>query len=67
MPMVLQELYDADILDEESILEWAESAPEASWLVPKEIAELSRKKAAPFIAWLKEADAEDEGDSEADE
>jgi len=65
MPMILQELYDTDVLDEESILAWADSPAEQSWLVPKDVAELARQKAGPFVEWLKEADEEgDEGDSD---
>lgn len=58
MPMILQELYDCDVLDEESIIEWAQSAPEASWMVPKDTAEKCRLKAKPFVDWLLEAPEE---------
>jgi len=58
-PHILTTLYENDVLDEESIISWAESPPESSWLVKKETAASIRKKAKPFIDWLKSA-AEDE-------
>mmetsp|Transcript_482 Transcript_482/g.680 ORF Transcript_482/g.680 Transcript_482/m.680 type:complete len:410 (+) Transcript_482:87-1316(+) len=58
-PSILQALYEADVLDEDAILQWADSPPESSWLVTKEVAEVVRKKAAPFVQWLKTADEED--------
>jgi len=58
-PHILTTLYENDILDEESIISWAESPPESSWLVKKETALAIRKKAKPFIDWLKSA-AEDD-------
>jgi len=62
-PHILTTLYENDVLDEESIISWAESPPESSWLVKKETAVAIRKKAKPFIDWLKSA-AEDEDDQE---
>jgi translation initiation factor 5 len=59
-PLVLQALYEADVLEEDVLLAWANSPPESSWLVNKEVATNVRNKAAPFIDWLKEADSEDE-------
>jgi len=57
-PHVLTTLYENDILDEESVISWAESPPESSWQVKKETAIAIRKKAKPFIDWLKSADDE---------
>lgn len=57
-PQILQALYESDVLDEDLILVWAESPPESSWLVNKEVATAVRKKARPFIEWLKNADEE---------
>jgi len=59
--MILQALYEGDVLDEEAIVAWAES--EDSWLVNKEVAAKVRAKAAPFVKWLSAAD-EDEDDEE---
>jgi len=58
-PHVLTTLYENDVLDEQSIISWAESPPESSWLVKKETAVSIRKKAKPFIDWLQEADEAD--------
>eukprot|EP00468_Gymnochlora_sp_CCMP2014_P011169 CAMPEP_0167763062 /NCGR_PEP_ID=MMETSP0110_2-20121227/13136_1 /TAXON_ID=629695 /ORGANISM="Gymnochlora sp., Strain CCMP2014" /LENGTH=360 /DNA_ID=CAMNT_0007650049 /DNA_START=123 /DNA_END=1205 /DNA_ORIENTATION=+ len=58
-PMILQQLYDDDILEEEDILKWSESPPETS-LISRGIALEVRKAAAPFIKWLQEADEEDD-------
>jgi len=59
MPHILKQCYEADILDEESILQWAETPPESAWNVNKDIANLVRTKAEPFIHWLQNADEEE--------
>lgn len=59
-PLILQALYEADVLDEDAIINWADSPPESSYMVNKEVAVAVRHHAAPFIQWLKEADSEDE-------
>jgi len=62
IPVVLQKLYEHDVLGEETILAWSQSPPEASaWAVGKEVASYSRKCAKPFIEWLQSAE-EDEDD-----
>jgi translation initiation factor 5 len=58
-PMILQALYEADVLEEEVLLAWADSPPESSWLVNKEVATNVRDKATPFIDWLKSAEESD--------
>ena len=63
MPHVLKALYDHDALEEEHILAWFESPPEASFLVPGEVAVRLRRKAATLVQWLKTA-AEESSDSE---
>jgi len=57
-PHILTTLYENDVLDEDSIMSWVESPPESSWLVKKETAVNIRKKAKPFIDWLKSAEDE---------
>jgi len=59
VPMILQALYEEEVVDEETILLWADSPPESSWLVHKDVATKVRKAAAPFIQWLKNAAEED--------
>jgi len=56
LPMILQSLYDGDVLEEDWILGWHSSPPEMSWLVNKAVAVKARAKATPFIAWLKSAE-----------
>lgn len=62
IPVILKELYDKDILDEESVLEWSDRSKDSD-----AIAEV-RTQAAPMIKWLKEAEEEsDEDDEEEDD
>lgn len=63
-PLILQSLYEADVLDEQTILDWAASPPEASWFVKKEAAAAVRAKAQPFVKWLEEAGDDDEEEEE---
>jgi len=58
VPVILQTLYDNDVLDESTILTWHSTPPEASWLVNKKVAATVRQKAKPFIDWLKSAEEE---------
>jgi len=57
--VIFQILYEAELLDEESIISWFDSPPESSWLVNKEVAVSIRKKAKPFVDWLRTADEEE--------
>ncbi|KAF7265390.1 eukaryotic translation initiation factor 5 [Rhynchophorus ferrugineus] len=61
VPALLKVLYDLDILQETSILEWAEKVSKK--YVSKDVSQEIHDKAAPFIKWLKEAD-EESSDSE---
>jgi len=58
-PHIFQNLYEGGVLSEETLLVWADSPPESSWMVNKESAAKLREKAGPFINWLKTADEED--------
>uniref|UniRef100_A0A8C1JHU0 Eukaryotic translation initiation factor 5 n=1 Tax=Cyprinus carpio TaxID=7962 RepID=A0A8C1JHU0_CYPCA len=64
VPIILKALYDADLLEEDVILMWAEKVSKK--YVSKELAKEIHAKAAPFVKWLKEAEEESEG-SEAEE
>uniref|UniRef100_A0A8C2DHB1 Eukaryotic translation initiation factor 5 n=1 Tax=Cyprinus carpio TaxID=7962 RepID=A0A8C2DHB1_CYPCA len=64
VPIILKALYDADLLEEDVILTWAEKVSKK--YVSKELAKEIHAKAAPFVKWLKEAEEESEG-SEAEE
>ncbi|XP_024529513.1 eukaryotic translation initiation factor 5 [Selaginella moellendorffii] len=61
MLLVLKFLYDADVLEEEHILEWYSSKP--SPLVGAK-AENVKKAVEPFIQWLENAEAETETEDE---
>ncbi|KAI4888319.1 hypothetical protein NFI96_017625, partial [Prochilodus magdalenae] len=65
VPIILKDLYDADLLEEEVILTWAEKVSKK--YVSKELAKEIHAKAAPFVKWLKEAEEESEGSEEEEE
>ncbi|OCT68418.1 eukaryotic translation initiation factor 5 [Xenopus laevis] len=65
IPHILKEMYDADLLEEEVIVSWADK-PSKKY-VSKELAKDIRAKADPFIKWLKEAEEESSGGEEEDE
>lgn len=54
---ILKLFYDADLLEEKTILEW--SAKISKKYVSKEISEKIHEKAKPFIQWLQEAEEEE--------
>ncbi|XP_061699510.1 eukaryotic translation initiation factor 5 isoform X2 [Syngnathoides biaculeatus] len=64
VPIILKDLYDADLLDEDVIFAWAEKVSKK--YVSKELAKEIHAKAAPFVKWLKEAEEESEGSDEDD-
>lgn len=67
---ILKQLYDEDIVDEDTIIEWA--SKESKKYVTKEMSKKIREKVSAFVKWLKEAeveeeDEEDEGKGKDDE
>uniref|UniRef100_H3D4C4 Eukaryotic translation initiation factor 5 n=1 Tax=Tetraodon nigroviridis TaxID=99883 RepID=H3D4C4_TETNG len=58
VPIILKDLYDADLLEEDVIFAWAEKVSKK--YVSKELAKEIHAKAAPFVKWLKEAEEESE-------
>jgi translation initiation factor 5 len=59
----LNGLYDADVLDEPSILAWADNVGAArKFGVSPDDAKAVRKAAAPFIEWLRNAESDDDDD-----
>lgn len=64
VPYILKAFYDADILEEEVILEWSNKVSKK--YVAKELAHEIHEKASPFIKWLQEAE-EEESESEEEE
>ncbi|XP_077394412.1 eukaryotic translation initiation factor 5 isoform X1 [Festucalex cinctus] len=65
VPIILKDMYDADLLEEDVIFAWAEKVSKK--YVSKELAKEIHAKAAPFIKWLKEAEEESEGSDDGDE
>ncbi|XP_048483310.1 eukaryotic translation initiation factor 5 [Plutella xylostella] len=64
VPALLKLLYDADIVEEKSILEWA--AKPSKKYARKEVAAEVRAAAQPFLDWLQQAE-EDDSDEEDEE
>ncbi|XP_041353778.1 eukaryotic translation initiation factor 5-like [Gigantopelta aegis] len=64
VPHILKALYDADILEEEVLLDWSKKTSKK--YVSKSVAQEIHEKAAPFINWLKEAEEESEDDDDED-
>uniref|UniRef100_A0A3Q3KHM8 Eukaryotic translation initiation factor 5 n=1 Tax=Mastacembelus armatus TaxID=205130 RepID=A0A3Q3KHM8_9TELE len=62
VPIILKDLYDADLLEEDVIVAWAEKVSKK--YVSKELAKEIHAKAAPFVKWLKEAEEESGGSEE---
>ncbi|XP_037342806.1 eukaryotic translation initiation factor 5 [Pungitius pungitius] len=62
VPIILKDLYDADLLEEDVIIAWAEKVSKK--YVSKELAKEIHAKAAPFVKWLKEAEEESGGSEE---
>ena len=58
---IFQILYDDDIVEEEQLTEWFDRKGISSQLkIDDNAASTVRKAAAPFITWLREAEAESE-------
>lgn len=66
--VMIKQFYDEDVLQEETILEWADEGRSEFTLpaVDEETRAALRGEAEPVIVWLQEADSEDE-DSDSDE
>jgi translation initiation factor 5 len=64
-PVMIKLFYDEDVLEEESILEWAEDGRSEYTLeaVDEETRAILRGEAEPVVVWLQEPDSEDEDDS----
>jgi translation initiation factor 5 len=67
-PVMVKQLYDADVLDEETILEWADGGRTEYTLeaVDEDARALLRGEAEPVVVWLQDADSDDDdsGDEE---
>ncbi|KAK2180558.1 hypothetical protein NP493_438g02012 [Ridgeia piscesae] len=65
VPHILKAFYDADILDEDTLIEWDKKASKK--YVSKEVSKEIHTKAAPFIKWLMVAEEETSEEEEEDE
>lgn len=61
VPGIFKMFYDADILEEKVLLEWAGKVSKK--YVSRDLSQEIHTKAEPFIKWLKEAEEEDDTDS----
>lgn len=67
IPIILKNLFDAEVLTDEAIISWYEMPPENSWLVNKTVSAKVRQHAAPLVSWLQEVDEDDEEEDEEEE
>mmetsp|Transcript_26934 Transcript_26934/g.48983 ORF Transcript_26934/g.48983 Transcript_26934/m.48983 type:complete len:416 (-) Transcript_26934:185-1432(-) len=65
-PVLIKQLYDEDVLQEDTILEWAAEGRNDFTLdsVDEETRASLRSEAEPVVVWLQEEDSDDESDSE---
>lgn len=56
-PVVIKNLYDNDVLDEDSIIEWYNKPCEEG-----SVGQTVRSRALPFVSWLKDAEEEEAED-----
>ncbi|XP_065211426.1 eukaryotic translation initiation factor 5-like [Planococcus citri] len=62
---ILKLFYDADILEEKVLLDWASKVRKK--YVSAEVGQKIHKAAEPFIKWLKEAEEEEESDEDSED
>lgn len=67
IPIILKNLFDAEVLTDEAIISWYDMPPENSWLVNKTVSAKVRQHAAPLVSWLQEVDEDDEEEDEEEE
>ena len=65
VPGIFKLFYDADILEEKVLLEWATKVSKK--YVSRELSQEIHTKAEPFIKWLKEAEEEEDSDSDEED
>lgn len=58
--LILKAFYDEDILEEETLLSWAEKVSKK--FIERKIARKIHEKSEPFIKWLQDAEEESEED-----
>ena len=62
-PLILKELYENDLVSEDAFLLWADKLNK-KYIDDKALAKSIRKKAEPFINWLREASEEESSDED---
>ena len=65
VPLLWQALYESDVVEEETFLEWAKKGSKK--FVSRDENKEVQAKAAPFIKWLAEAETESDEDDDDDE
>ncbi|XP_003747617.1 eukaryotic translation initiation factor 5 [Galendromus occidentalis] len=63
--IILKTLYDFDIVDEESLIEWSKKVSKR--FVGKDFAQLIHNEAQPFIDWLQNAEEESEDEDSGED
>jgi translation initiation factor 5 len=63
---IFKAVYDADLVEEEVLIEWGNKGPSKKH-VKKEVSKEIHEKAEPFIKWLKEAEEEDDSSEEEED
>jgi translation initiation factor 5 len=65
-PLMIQQFYSENALDEDTILEWAQDGRSEYTLavVDEERRVVFRREAEPVLAWLQDANAEEDSDDE---
>ncbi|KAI8815108.1 domain found in IF2B/IF5-domain-containing protein [Cladochytrium replicatum] len=64
-PIILKELYDADLVEEEVLIAWGQKASKK--YVDRKVSTKIIERAAPFLKWLEEAEEEESDEEEDDE
>ena len=68
-PVLLKQFYDEDVLEEDTILEWAAEGRNEYTLevVDEESRAIIRSEAEPVVVWLQEAESDDDDDDDDDD
>uniref|UniRef100_A0A1I8G3F3 Eukaryotic translation initiation factor 5 n=1 Tax=Macrostomum lignano TaxID=282301 RepID=A0A1I8G3F3_9PLAT len=67
IPNLLNAFYNADLLSEETLIEWADKGPTKRHTGDRKLSKQIHELAKPFITWLKTADVESSDEDEEEE
>jgi len=59
VPHILSQLYDSEVIDEDAVMAWIDSPPQAARFISAEDSSRIKSTAQPFVVWLRSED-EDE-------